>query len=151
MAVFGQRLPAYHAVLANVMMCHALEIDDSHYPAIVHPTAPMLWAGLATAEQVGGVSGREFMTAVVLGIDAMARIALAAPRTLDNGYHTAIYSGFGAAVTAAKLLKLDFDMQMPHDRVAALVRSCEQLENLPDARELVRLLNLSRNSSSANR
>lgn len=108
-AVFGQRLPAYHAVLANVMMCHALEIDDSHYPAIVHPTAPTLWAGLATAEQVGGVSGREFMTAVVLGIDAMARIALSAPKTLDNGYHTAIYTGFGAAVTAAKLLKLDID------------------------------------------
>lgn len=106
-AVFGQRLPAYHAVLVNVMMCHALEIDDSHYPAIVHPTAPTLWAGLATAEQIGGVTGREFMTAVILGIDAMARIALAAPRTLDNGYHTAIYSGFGAAVTAAKLLKFD--------------------------------------------
>jgi 2-methylcitrate dehydratase PrpD len=33
----------------------------------------------------------------------MARIALANPATLDNGYHTAIYSGFGAAVTAAKL------------------------------------------------
>lgn len=108
-AVFGQRLPAYHAVVANVMMCHALEIDDSHYPAIVHPTAPTLWAGLATAEQVGGVTGREFITAVVLGIDAMARIALAAPKTLDNGYHTAIYSGFGAAVTASKLLKLDAD------------------------------------------
>jgi len=35
-AVFGHRLPAYHAVLVNLMMCHALEIDDSHYPAIVH-------------------------------------------------------------------------------------------------------------------
>jgi 2-methylcitrate dehydratase PrpD len=107
LAVFGHRLPAYHAVLANVMMCHALEIDDSHYPAIVHPTAPTMWAGLATAEQIGGATGREFITAVILGIDAMARIALAAPNTLDNGYHTALYSGFGAAVTAGKLLKLD--------------------------------------------
>lgn len=106
-AVFGYRLPAHHSVLANVMMCHALEIDDSHYPAIVHPTAPTLWAGLATAEQIGRVTGREFMAAVILGIEAMTRMALAAPKTLDNGFHTAIYSGFGAAVTASKLLRLD--------------------------------------------
>lgn len=108
-ALFGYRLPAYHAVLANVLMCHALEIDDSHYPAIVHPTAPTLWAALATAEQVGGAQGKAFLCAVVLGIDTMARIALAAPATLDNGYHTAIYSGFGAAVAAAKLLNADAD------------------------------------------
>lgn len=106
-AIFGKRLPAHHAVLANVVMCHALEIDDSHYPAIVHPTAPTLWSGLASAELAGGACGEDFICAVVLGIDTMVRIALSAPATLDNGYHTAIYSGFGAAVTAAKLLKAD--------------------------------------------
>ena len=106
-ALFGLKLPAYHAVLANVLMCHALEIDDSHYPAIVHPTAPTLWSALATAEQSGGARGEDFLCAVVLGIDTMARIALSAPATLDNGYHTAIYSGFGAAVTAAKLQQAD--------------------------------------------
>jgi len=26
-------MPAHQAILANVVMCHALEIDDSHYPA----------------------------------------------------------------------------------------------------------------------
>jgi 2-methylcitrate dehydratase PrpD len=106
-ALFGDKMPAHHAILANVVMCHALEIDDSHYPAIVHPTAPTLWTGLATAELLGGAHGEEFLCAVALGIDSMARIALGAPATLDNGYHTAIYSGFGAAVTAAKLLKVD--------------------------------------------
>jgi 2-methylcitrate dehydratase PrpD len=106
-ALFGKRLPAYHAVLANVLMCHALEIDDSHYPAIVHPTAPTLWAALATAEQLGGASGEDFVCAIALGVDTMARIALSAPATLDNGYHTAIYSGFGAAVAAAKLFRCD--------------------------------------------
>jgi 2-methylcitrate dehydratase PrpD len=105
-ALLGHKLPAYHAVMANVLMCHALEIDDSHYPAIVHPTAPTLWAALATCEQIKEVRGEEFLCAVVLGIDSMARIALSAPATLDNGYHTAIYSGFGAAVTAAKLQRV---------------------------------------------
>jgi 2-methylcitrate dehydratase PrpD len=94
-------------VLANVAQCHALEIDDSHYPAIVHPTAPTLWAGLAAAEVLGGgVDGRALLTAIVAGMETMVRIALAAPRTIDNGYHTALYSGFGAAVTYGRLLGL---------------------------------------------
>lgn len=112
-AVFGGKLPAHNAVLANVMMCHALEIDDSHYPAIVHPTAPTLWSALAIAERRGGVGGEELICAVVLGIDTMARIALAAPNTLDNGYHTALYSGFGAAAVAGKLLGLT-EPQLAH-------------------------------------
>jgi len=106
-AIFGFRLPAYHAAFANVMMCHALEIDDAHYPSIVHPTAATLWAGLAAAEQVGGVTGEELLCAVVVGIDSMTRIALAAPNTLDNGYNPAVYAGFGAAVTAAKIHGVD--------------------------------------------
>lgn len=106
-AIFGGHLPAPAAVLVNVAMCHALEIDDSHYPAIVHPTAPTLWAGLAAADLLGGVSGRDLLAAMVAGIDVMVRIALAAPRTLDNGYHTAIYSGYGAATTYGRLLGLD--------------------------------------------
>ena len=59
-ALFGYKMPAHHAILANVVMCHALEIDDSHYPAIVHPTAPTLWTGLATAELMSGSHGEEF-------------------------------------------------------------------------------------------
>lgn len=106
-AIVGGRLPAPAAVLVNVAMCHALEIDDSHYPAIVHPTAPTLWAGLAAADLIGGVSGRDLLVAMVAGIDVMVRIALAAPRTLDNGYHTAIYSGYGAATTFGRVLGLD--------------------------------------------
>lgn len=108
-ALFGLRLPAYHTVFANVMMCHALEIDDAHYPSIVHPTAPTLWSGLATAEQLDGVTGKELLCSIVLGIDSMARIALSAPNTLDNGYNPAVYAGFGAAVTASKLRGLDED------------------------------------------
>ena len=102
-AFHDERLPAHDAVVANVAMCHALEIDDSHYPAIVHPTAPTLWASLAAAEAMGGASGRDLLVAVALGTDLMARLGLAAPRTLFLGYHTAIYSGFGAAAAVGKL------------------------------------------------
>lgn len=106
-ALFDERLPAHDAVVANVAMCHALEIDDSHYPAVVHPTAPTLWASLAAAEAMGGASGRDVLLAIALGTDLMVRIGLAAPRTLFLGYHTAVYSGFGAAAAVGKLRALD--------------------------------------------
>lgn len=105
--IFGGKLPAHHAVIANVMMCHALELDDQHIPAIVHPTAPSLWSAIAAAEMRGQASGRELLVAVSLGIDTMVRLALGASRTLDNGYNPAIYAGFGAAAAAGKLLGLD--------------------------------------------
>jgi 2-methylcitrate dehydratase PrpD len=106
-AVFGGKLAAHDAALANATMAHALEIDDAHYPAIVHPTTPTLWPALALADARGGLSGAELLTAVALGVDVMARIALAAPRTLDLGYHSELYAVFGAAATSGKILDLD--------------------------------------------
>jgi len=108
-AVFGDKLPAHHAVFANVMMCHAHELDDQHIPAIVHPTAPCLWAALAAAEIQGDVTGGELLVAVSLGIDTVVRMALGASDTLGHGYNPAIYAGFGAAATAGRLLGLDRD------------------------------------------
>ncbi|KAF1067575.1 MmgE/PrpD family protein [Variovorax sp.] len=102
-AIHGERLGAMDAALVNIAMCHALEIDDAHYPAIVHPTAPSLWSALAVAESAGGVDGREPLLAVALATDVMCRLALGAPRTIDNGYHTALYSIFGGVVAAARL------------------------------------------------
>lgn len=138
-AIFGHRIPAYHAVLANVMMCHALEIDDSHFPSIVHATSPTLWAGLATAEKLGGVSGRDLVAAVVLGIDAMARIGQAAPKTIDNGYTAgAVYAGFGAAVTAGKLLGLDSDV-LVHALGITFARAAASVQSANDGALVKRL------------
>lgn len=105
-AFFGDRLPAHDAAFANVLMSHALELDDAHYPAIVHPTTPTLWPALATAEAMGGCSGRQLIEAVAVGVDLMCRLANAGRNTIDHGYHTALYSVFGAATATAKLRRL---------------------------------------------
>lgn len=109
-AFFGHKLPAHHAVIANVTMSHALEIDDGHYPGNVHPTTPTLWSGLATADAVDGISGADLLLAVAVGVDLMVRIGLAAPRTWDFGHHTALYSGFGAAAVSGKMRGLSPDL-----------------------------------------
>jgi 2-methylcitrate dehydratase PrpD len=102
----GARVPAPHAALVNGVMSHALEFDDLHDEAHVHCLAPVLPAALATAELVGGINGREFLTAVAVGVEVMCRLGLAVPR--EKGWHyTPTYGVFGVAAAAARLLRLD--------------------------------------------
>lgn len=104
--VYGTRVPAPSAALANGLMCHALEFDDLHDRAHLHAFAPVLPSALAIAERRGGIDGRTFLTALVLGADVMSRLGLAVQ--VEKGWHyTLTFGVFGAAVAAGKLLGLD--------------------------------------------
>lgn len=103
----GCSLPAHHAALMNAAMGHALDFDDTLDRAgSIHPGVSVLAAGLAIADRMDGVSGRDLVLAVALGLDVSCRVALAA--TVDRGWHrTAAMGVFGAAAVAGKLLGLD--------------------------------------------
>ncbi len=105
----GPRLPAPQAALINAAMAHALDFDDTlDHGGSIHPGASVLAAGLAVAEMQGGVSGRDLLLAVALGLDVSCRIAIAA--TVDRGWHrTAAIGVFGAAAVAGKLIGLGAD------------------------------------------
>jgi 2-methylcitrate dehydratase PrpD len=109
----GRRLPAPQAALLNASMGHALDFDDTHDRAgSIHPGISVLASGLAVADTLGAVDGKQFVRAVALGLDVSCRIALAS--TVDRGWHrTACIGVFGAAVTAGLLLGLN-DEQMRH-------------------------------------
>lgn len=111
--VLGGRMPAAQAALLNASMGHALDFDDTlDHGGSIHPGVSVLAASLAVADRLGGISGRELMLAVALGLDVSCRIALAA--TLDRGWHrTAAIGVFGATVAAGKLLALS-PPQMEH-------------------------------------
>ncbi|MGD9803825.1 MAG: MmgE/PrpD family protein [Hyphomicrobiaceae bacterium] len=102
----GARAPTQAAALLNGAMAHALDFDDTHDKAgSIHPGAPVLAAAMAVAETLGGISGREFVTAVALGLDVACRIALTARQ--DRGWHrTAAIGVFGAAASASRLMGL---------------------------------------------
>ena len=74
--IVGQKLrvPAPAAALVNGAMARAHDYDALHERGIVHITAGCLPQCLALAERRGGVSGREFITAVAAGIDIHTRI-----------------------------------------------------------------------------
>ncbi len=111
--LLGGRVPAPQAAMVNAAMGHALDFDDTFDRAgSIHPGTSTLFASLAVAELQGGVSGREMLLAVSLGLDVACRLALAA--TVDRGWHrTAAFGIFGAAAAAGKLLRLNVE-QMVH-------------------------------------
>jgi 2-methylcitrate dehydratase PrpD len=108
--VFGrkERLDIMNAVLLNGISSHVFDFDDTDLTTAVHPSAPVVPVLLALAEY-RKVSGRDFVNAMVLGIEAECRIARSVTPTMqDVGWHaTGSAGGFGAAVAAGKLLGLD--------------------------------------------
>lgn len=108
-AVLGrsERLDCLHAALVNGISSHVLDFDDTHARAI-HPSAPMLPALLAFTEW-RGLSGKEFLNAFVLGVEAEERIGLSVfPEHYTIGWHITGTAGvFGAAAAIGKALALD--------------------------------------------
>ncbi len=102
------KVSATMAAFANGAMAHALDFEDAHDVALVHPNAATVPAALAVAESVGGVSGKQFITAVALGSDLVCRLGLALNQDLlqYGWYMPPILGAFGATAAAGKLLQL---------------------------------------------
>jgi 2-methylcitrate dehydratase PrpD len=133
---------AVNAALANGMLAHADETDDSHAPSRNHPGCAVVPAALPAAEVVRA-SGEQFLRAVVLGYDVAARLnyALGADAFAFAGRMTHSFGGtFGAGAAAAALLGLDA-LQARHllsycaqqaSGVGASVRDADHIEKAFD-------------------
>src|SRR5262245_24681693 len=64
------------AALANGVLAHSDETDDSHGPSQSHPGASIVPASFALGEDLG-VSGERFLRAVVVGYDVGPRLTMA--------------------------------------------------------------------------
>ena len=103
---WGGKFPSFLAAMANALMAHALDFDDMHEKAGIHANVCVIPAALAMAERVGGVDGRTFLTAVILGIDLICRMGVSIP--LARGWHaTTTFGIFGATIASSKILGLD--------------------------------------------
>ena len=104
--VYGGKVPAPYAALANGTMAHALDLDDTHDEAVIHANISVLPAAMAVAEKMGGIDGKAFLTAVALGVDVACRIALA-DRSPLRWILSATCGVFGSAAAAAKVMGLN--------------------------------------------
>jgi 2-methylcitrate dehydratase PrpD len=110
---YGDRVPCHMAGFVNAALVHGLNFGDicDEYP--LHPGAAVIPVAFAVAEQVGKVSGKEFITAVTLGVDILVRMArsiyVKAKRDWANyGWNPQhILAYFSATAVAGKLLKLN--------------------------------------------
>ena len=113
---YGYKVPAPNAAQVNATMGHALDYDDTG-AGPTHPSVVIVPTCLAVAERRDGLSGREFITAVALGIDMMCRLGQAFRSGLRTtpvsghpgaGWHlTALYGYLAAAGVAGRILGLD--------------------------------------------
>jgi aconitate decarboxylase len=97
------------AALVNGIASHVDDYDDTHLETIIHPAGPVASALLAVAEAHGPVSGPDFITAFVAGVEAECKLGLSvSPEHYDVGWHiTSTTGSVGAAVGVGKLLGLD--------------------------------------------
>lgn len=134
--VFGDRLPAASAALLNGTMCRALDFCDAMAPG-VHVGSSVVPAALAVAELVGGVSGEDFMAALVVGCEMGARFNLT--EQMYNGFDpTGIAAIFAATAAAGRLMRLS-DSQMLHALALAFNRCGGSFQSNVDGSLAVRL------------
>jgi 2-methylcitrate dehydratase PrpD len=98
-----------NAALANGMLAHADETDDSHAPSLTHPGCGIVPAALAMAEREGA-SGEDLLRAVALGYDVGCRLTMSldAYQFREDGHSTHSFGPmFGAAAACAALAGLD--------------------------------------------
>jgi 2-methylcitrate dehydratase PrpD len=102
--------PAIDAALANGVMAHADETDDSHNESRSHPGCAVVPAALAAGE-VYGIDGPGLLRAVTLGYDIGPRVVMAmggAGFSYDSSLSTHSIAGtFGAGAAAACAAGLD--------------------------------------------
>lgn len=94
---------AIEAALANGMLAHSDETDDSHAPSQSHPGCAVVPAALAAGEQFG-IDGMRFLRAVALGYEIGPRVTItlgALPWQMETHHSShSIAENFGAAAAA---------------------------------------------------
>jgi 2-methylcitrate dehydratase PrpD len=95
------------AALINGTASHALDFDDCNNTIGGHPSAPILPALFALADEIGA-SGRDFLAAYVTGFEAECKISMGVNfYQYTRGWHPTTTIGvFGCAAACARLLKL---------------------------------------------
>lgn len=109
--VFGDQLPAIVAAQMNATMIHAPDFDDTHDPGVIHVGVTSVPTAFAMADKIGGVSGKQLITAVTLGVEIASRLCLANTVSMfERGWHyTTLHGNFNAAAVAGKLMGLKLD------------------------------------------
>jgi 2-methylcitrate dehydratase PrpD len=129
---YPDRLSPRDAATMNGYLCHGLDYDDTHVAGIIHATTSVLPATLSAAAMTGA-SGRDMVTAYVVGMETATRIGMCARGAFHQvGFHpTGIVGIFGCTLAAGRLLGLSA-AQLAHAQGLAVSMAAGSMEFLED-------------------
>ena len=110
--VHGLKVPAHNAALMNCVMSRSYDYEPAG-PLVAGKSTPAHLSGttvptaITVAEQKGA-SGKDLLTALILGDDLASRIIAASNLNIDSGFDcTGTVNAFGAVAIAGKLKGLN--------------------------------------------
>ena len=109
---FGGKVPCWMAAFINGSLCHPVDYDDTIDEFTNHPSSNTFPAALAIAERVGNVSGKEFITAMAMGLDLNVRFSAGPKGGLIEDYPwmpITVFGVFSSTAVAGKLLGLTYE------------------------------------------
>jgi 2-methylcitrate dehydratase PrpD len=106
----GNGLPLTSAAFFNGVLAHSLDYDDTHLPSILHPSASVVPAVLAAAENYGSDPDR-VTAAIAVGLEIVVRLGMAGydesahqSEFFEHGWHaTSLCGAIGSAGAVAAL------------------------------------------------
>ena len=108
---YGEKFPAVNAAMLNSVTARAYDFDVCcvHFDKVVlpsHITVTTVPTAFAMAEKTAS-SGKELISALILGDDIASRVASASDVSFDVGWDfTGTINAFGATAIAGRLLRL---------------------------------------------
>lgn len=130
--VARRRTSPLFAAMVNAASSHFAEQDDVHNGSVFHPAAVVFPPALAVAQSIG-CSGRDLLTAAVVGYEVGIRVGEFLGRSHYRVFHTTGTAGtLAAAAAVGRLLGLDPE-QMLHAFGSAGTQSAGLWEFLRDA------------------
>lgn len=107
----GGKLSLAGATVMNGYLMTAVTMCDVHRPTLTHITPEVIPPALAIGERYG-VSGRDFLTAVIAGCEVTTRVGVGLdfPAFRGNGWHgPGVIGPFGSAAAVGRLRGFDAD------------------------------------------
>jgi 2-methylcitrate dehydratase PrpD len=102
--IYDGKVPAEHAAFVNGVMGRALDFCDAMAPGL-HMGSSIVPVALAASELAEGCTGKDFLTALVLGAEVGARMNLS-EAAYDGFDPTGVAGAFAATATASRILRL---------------------------------------------
>lgn len=132
--VYGNKIPMPNAAMVNALMGHSRDWDDTLEDAVIHETVTLIPTCLAVCEQMGNVSGKDLLKAIIVGCDVMSRLCYGTPwSTSESGWvFTALMAYFGCAMSAS-FLKGHDEEQIVNSAGIVLSQAAGTLEAVKEA------------------